>query len=107
MLRQSVSLLFVLPLNDVSLSPLFCRSPCVARSRRPEPKGQRGQSPPSSLLLRPGLFTAFAVDIDETPMGVQTGTVTLTHTLKEKKKTLSSQSYRRGCHGNSLSCLCV
>lgn len=67
------ALLLVLPLNDVSPSLLFCRSLSLrgfSRSRRSEPKGQRGQSPPSSLSLRPSLFTAFTVVTDETPMGV-------------------------------------
>lgn len=109
------ALLLVLPLNDVSPSLLFCRSLSLrgfSRSRRSEPKGQRGQSPPSSLSLRPSLFTAFTVDTDETPMGVTarhtynlyTQTHTHTHAYTQ---TVSCQSCRQGCHGNRLPCLCV
>lgn len=76
-----------------------CHSPHVARSHRSEPKGSKGQSPPTYLSFCPCLFTAFTV-IDEPPIGVRTGTNAL-------ENTHSSQSYRQGFYGNSLSCHCV
>lgn len=76
-----------------------CHSPHVARSHRSEPKGSKGQSPPTYLSFCPCLFTAFTV-IDEPPIGVRTGTNVL-------ENTHSSQSYRQGFYGNSLSCHCV